>query len=28
VSWTNWPQTFKDQPRPADLRSLHKFRKV
>src|SRR5271163_881262 len=28
VSWTNWPQTFKDQPRPDNLRSLHKFRKV
>jgi hypothetical protein len=28
VSWTNWPQTFKDKPRPDNLRSLHKFRKV
>jgi hypothetical protein len=28
VSWTNWPQTFQDQPRPDNLRSLHKFRKV
>jgi hypothetical protein len=28
VSWTNWPQTFKDQPRPDNLRSLHKFRKI
>ena len=28
VSWTNWPQTYKDKPRPDDLRSLHKFRKV
>ena len=28
VSWTNWPQTFPDQPRPDNLRSLHKFRKV
>jgi DNA-binding beta-propeller fold protein YncE len=27
VSWTNWPQTFKE-PRPDNLRSLHKFRKV
>src|SRR5262245_39172678 len=28
VSWTNWPQTFRDKPRPDKLRSLHKFRKV
>src|ERR1700688_728325 len=28
VSWTNWPQTFSDRPRPDNLRSLHKFRKV
>ena len=28
VSWTNWPQTFGDKPRPDNLRSLHKFRKV
>src|SRR5262249_22855823 len=28
VSWTNWPQTFRDKPRPDNLRSLHKFRKV
>src|SRR3989441_10697554 len=28
VSWTNWPQTFRDKPRPDSLRSLHKFRKV
>ena len=28
VSWTNWPQTFKDKPRPDNLRSLHKFRKL
>ena len=28
VSWTNWPQTWPDQPRPDNLRSLHKFRKV
>ena len=27
VSWTNWPQTFKE-PRPDNLRSLHKFKKV
>ena len=27
VSWTNWPQTFPDQPRPDNLRSLHKFRR-
>src|SRR3981189_3703702 len=26
-SWTNWPQTSKANPRPDDLRSLHKFRK-
>jgi hypothetical protein len=28
VSWTNWPQTFRDKQRPDDLRSLHKFQKV
>jgi len=28
VSWTNWPQTWPDQPRPDNLRSLHKFRRV
>ena len=28
VSWTNWPQTYTDKPRPDNLRSLHKFRKV
>jgi hypothetical protein len=28
VSWTNWPQTFRDKPRPDNLRSLHKFQKV
>jgi len=28
VSWTQWPQLFADQPRPDNLRSLHKFRKV
>jgi len=28
VSWTNWPQTYKAKPRPDNLRSLHKFRKV
>ena len=28
VSWTNWPQTYPDTPRPDDLRSLHKFRRV
>ena len=28
VSWTNWPQTFRDKPRPDKLRSLHKFRKM
>ena len=28
VSWTNWPQTLRDKPRPDKLRSLHKFRKV
>src|SRR5262249_54781577 len=28
VSWTNWPQTFRDKPRPDNLRSLHKFWKV
>jgi hypothetical protein len=25
---TIWPQTFKDKPRPDNLRSLHEFRKV
>jgi hypothetical protein len=25
VSWTNWPQTYRDKPRPDNLRSLHKF---
>jgi len=28
VSWTGWPQIFADRPRPDNLRSLHKFRKV
>jgi len=28
VSWTNWPQTFADKPRPDNLRSLHKFRRT
>ena len=28
VSWTNWPQTWPNEPRPDNLRSLHKFRKV
>jgi hypothetical protein len=28
VSWTNWPKTFRDKPRPDNLRSLHKFRKL
>jgi len=28
VSWTNWPSTFGDTPRPDNLRSLQKFRKV
>jgi DNA-binding beta-propeller fold protein YncE len=28
VSWTNWPTTNPGQPRPDNLRSLHKFRKV
>ena len=28
VSWTQWPQMFPDQPLPADLRSLQKFRRV
>ena len=28
VSWTTWPQTFADRPRPDNLRSLRKFRKV
>ena len=28
VSWSNWPTVYPDRPRPDDLRSLHKFRKV
>ena len=28
VSWTNWPTFFPDRPRPENLRSLHKFRKI
>lgn len=28
VSWTNWPTFYPDKPRPAKIRSLHKFRKV
>jgi hypothetical protein len=28
VSWTNWPQTFPNEPRPENLRSLQKFRKL
>ena len=28
VSWTNWPQTYRDKSRPDNLRALHKFRKV
>src|SRR6201993_2043238 len=28
VSWTNWPQTYRDKPRPDNLPSLHKFRKL
>ncbi|MBN8905679.1 MAG: hypothetical protein J0H99_03440, partial [Rhodospirillales bacterium] len=28
VSWTNWPQTFPGRDQPADLRSLHKFRRA
>jgi hypothetical protein len=28
VSWTNWPQTFPDKPRPDNLRSLQKFRRI
>jgi hypothetical protein len=28
VPWTSLPQTFKGRPRPDNLRSLHKFRKV
>ena len=28
VSWTGWPQIFADRPRPDNLRSLHKFRKM
>jgi hypothetical protein len=27
AAWTNWPQTYRDKPRPDNLRSLHKFRK-
>ena len=28
VSWTNWPNYYPDQPRPENLRSLHKFRRI
>jgi hypothetical protein len=28
VSWTQWPQIHPDEPRPAGLRSLQKFRRV
>jgi hypothetical protein len=28
VSWTQWPQLFPQDPIPADLRSLRKFRLV
>src|SRR5580658_534998 len=28
VSWTNWPQSFPDKPRPDNLRSLQKYRRV
>jgi DNA-binding beta-propeller fold protein YncE len=28
VSWTNWPTTFPDQPRPDSPRCLQKFRKL
>ena len=28
VSWTNWPTFYPDKPRPAEIRSLHKFRKI
>ena len=28
VSWTNWPTFYPDKPRPTEIRSLHKFRKV
>jgi hypothetical protein len=28
VSWTQWPQLFADKPRPDNLRSLRKFRKL
>ncbi len=28
VSWTNWPTFYPDKPRPDNLRSLHKFRKI
>ena len=28
VSWTTWPQVFPDKPRPDNLRSLRKFRRL
>ena len=28
VSWTNWPTTFPDDPRPDSPRCLQKFRKI
>ena len=28
VSWTNWPTSFPQTPRPAEIRSLQKFRKL
>ena len=28
VSWTNWPTFYPDVPRPGEIRSLHKFRKI
>jgi hypothetical protein len=28
VSWTNWPTTFPDTPRPDHVRSLQKFRRL
>ena len=28
VSWTNWPTTFPDTPRPDNVRSLQKFRRL
>jgi hypothetical protein len=28
VTWTNWPTTFPDKPRPDSPRCLHKFRKL